>query len=383
MKNSDNGNDQPVSTKNDIDVSNTYAKDLDCPQEYAKQLQHILPRSLLPLGNDDLIRNLPPSLRAINLMCYFGGDGTGTPLHQDISGAIGHNIMLFGEESAYAQWLVTSKDDTNHLRQACRSAWKGREKCSFVESEQTCISLDVLAKRNVKTHVILQQPGDLVIIPSLCFHQVTNIGLSFKVAWNRITPHSLLNSFKIQLPLYRFIGRPELYRCKATIYFALKQIAVDIPKLSSTMQQQQSFLEKCRILLHLFANDVILPELIEPFPFDDDAEDAILQDKQLKARDIGFNRTCDFCCGDIFHRYYSCTDCQLDLCLSCYVSGRSCAHPNAFRMHEPYSHGIDNTDPFHLRNGSMMQYIQLYYDILDKLHMAFGSCSIIPEYSSL
>jgi hypothetical protein len=200
-----------------IDKSLYYAKDMDCLDEYKECLSQILPPSLLPLGESDLIRTLPSSLQAINLLCYLGGDNTGTALHRDISGAVGHNIMTYGDESAYAQWLVIKKDESQKLRKLCQEATDiddiddstpkkrryNKKDSYFLECEQACVSYEQLTNHDIATYVIFQRPGDLVVIPSLCYHQVSNMGVSFKMAWNRITPHSLLEGIKLQLPLYR------------------------------------------------------------------------------------------------------------------------------------------------------------------------------------
>lgn len=208
-----NRNQQQQQTHGWIDRSLYYAKDMDCLDEYKECLSQILPPSLMPLGASDLIRTLPPSLQAINLLCYLGGDYTGTALHRDISGAVGHNIMTYGDESAYAQWLVIKKDDSHKLRGLCQEAIDSddgkprkhhyNKDSYFLECEQACVSPEQLNDHDITTYVIFQRPGDLVVIPSLCYHQVSNVGVSYKMAWNRVTPHSLLEGIKLQLPLYR------------------------------------------------------------------------------------------------------------------------------------------------------------------------------------
>ncbi|ORZ12789.1 hypothetical protein BCR42DRAFT_77177 [Absidia repens] len=369
-----------------------YAKDIDPPDEYKQRLPNILPSCLLPLGSSDLIRTLPSSLQAVNLMCYLGGDRTGTALHRDISGAIGHNVMTFAVDGAYSQWLVIDKNDTSKLRELCqedfgdgvdkRHQQHGQAKKSyFLECECAWVSPRQLAARGINTHVILQQPGDMVIIPSLCYHQVTNVGISFKMAWNRITARSLLEGIKVQLPLYNMISRPELYRCKATVYYALKDILANMPTPATlpSKPQQDAFLKNCRALLHLFAKDVILPEIIEPIAIENVSSNGIIQDGSPGDGEIGFDVVCDFCYSDIFHRYYNCQICDLDLCLQCYSTGRSCAHLDELCMHEPSSLVLTNDkSPEDDMNG----YILLYENIVYQLNRTFGPLSIIPEFTS-
>ncbi|CAO3590470.1 unnamed protein product [Absidia cylindrospora] len=389
-ENDEGGTDGDEQQQNDKEKY--YAKDIDTPDEYEECLPNILPPCLLPLGSSDLIRTLPSSLQAVNLMCYLGGDRTGTALHRDISGAIGHNIMTFAVDGAYAQWLVIDKGDTNKLRELCQEDFgdgvdkrfqqHGQTKKSyFLECECAWVSPKQLEARGINTHVILQQPGDMVIIPSLCYHQVTNVGISFKMAWNRVTAHSLLEGIKIQLPLYNMISRPELYRCKATVYFALKDILADMPTPITlpSKPQQDAFLKNCRALLHLFAKDVILPEIIEPIAIENVSNNGIIQDGSPGDGEIGFDVVCDFCYGDIFHRYYNCRKCEMDLCLQCYVVGRSCAHIDELCMHEPSSLDLRNDES---PQDDMNVYILLYENIVYQLNRTFGPLSIIPEFTS-
>ncbi|KAI8339060.1 hypothetical protein BC941DRAFT_451359 [Chlamydoabsidia padenii] len=259
-------------THDTIDRNRYYAKDIDCLDEYKECLSRILPASLLPLGDSDLMRTLPSSLQAINLLCYLGGNQTGTALHCDISGAIGHNIMTFGDESAYAQWLIIKKEESHKLRVLCQEANdntgdkqkrrpNNNKKSYFLECEQAYVLPEHLADHGITTYVIFQRPGDLVIIPSLCYHQVSNIGVSFKMAWNRVTHHSLVEGIKLQLPLYR----------------------------------------ACRILLHLYANDVIRPEIIEDIPIENVDNKGIIQEDAPSDVEVyhGFDVVCDFCCAII------------------------------------------------------------------------------------
>lgn len=140
------------------------------------------------------------------------------------------------------------------------------------------------------------------------------------------------------------------------------------------------FLEKCRLLLHLFATDVIRPEIIESIPIENvDNKGIIHEDDPLEKYDHhGFDVVCDFCNGDVFCRYYHCERCDMDLCLDCYGMGRSCPHVIGMSMHESLPSGVAN-------NGEkdMVGYIDLYEETVDRLNSNFGPGSVVPEITPL
>lgn len=148
----------------------------------------------------------------------------------------------------------------------------------------------------------------------------------------------------------------------------------------SSSAQRQMFLEKCQILLHLFANDVIRPEIIEPIPIENVDSKSIIQEDDPLDIDVhyGFDVVCDFCNGDVFCRYYHCEHCDMDLCLDCYGMGRSCPHVMGMSMHESLPPGaVNNVEK------DMAGYIDLYEEMVDRLNFTFGSGSVVPELTHL
>lgn len=199
-----------------------YGKDLDCPAVIQQKLQSILPSDILPLDTTDLFVHMPKHLRAENLMCYVGSDGTGTAIHRDICATLGHNLMIYGDDNAFSEWYLITNDERPKLLQAIhqRKSKHGMDATSstFVETDRAWLARTRIHQEQIKTHVILQRPGDLVLVPSMCYHQVRNINTSIKVAWNRATPRSLQMAVQKQLPIYQQLIRPEVYRCKAMVY---------------------------------------------------------------------------------------------------------------------------------------------------------------------
>ncbi|KAI8078107.1 uncharacterized protein B0P05DRAFT_637625 [Gilbertella persicaria] len=357
--------DQPVLNHHEklpFSIEKVYAKDIVCPNEYQTALRNFLPEYLLPHGSEDLFTFLPDRFKAENLMCYVGQDMTGTPIHRDLCGTMGHNVMTMASEDAFAEWLIVEcqhrddlaclidpedDDHQRHFRHIGRNKRRsGRPstavnshvtKSSFMESDRAWLNYDKILKANFKVQVIVQRKGDLVIIPSRAYHQVRNSGISIKVAWNRITPQTLTFAFQDQLPLYRIISRPEVYKCKAIVSFTLQEWNRQINDLVRDQSKRtysipilcygsDNFIENSRQLLDIFLEKVILPELL----FDDDKE-GIVADAAGEVCTV----KCDFCHGDIFCHYYHCDICnQYDLCLDCYSIGRSCQHVTEMQMYK-------------------------------------------------
>ncbi|KAI9277108.1 hypothetical protein BDA99DRAFT_126924 [Phascolomyces articulosus] len=372
----------PASQQNNI----LYAKDLSCPDAYMKKLSDLLPDYLLPLGSYDLFKCMPDELRAENLMCYVGGDLTGTALHRDICGTMGHNLMSYGEEGAYAEWYFIEnrhrdtllstfhpqklkgcptinnnngssfdEDDEEEDGLAEHEQLENR-KSLFIESDRAWVHRGFLKKAGFQTQVAIQRLGDLVIIPSLCYHQVRNVKTSVKIAWNRATSQTLKLALEDQLPIYQSLVRPEIYRCKAMVYYSLQKYREKLWKLQGRIPRSQGdtkrFLEDCQILLHLFAKYVISSEMIEAIPEEgiDGIESSIKTDHHNEDNDDAgeerekkeadgesrlYTIVCDFCCADIFNRHYRCVTCDnYDLCLSCYSQGRGCEHLDQLTMYQ-------------------------------------------------
>ncbi|KAI8976207.1 hypothetical protein BDB01DRAFT_803706 [Pilobolus umbonatus] len=336
-------------------IKSLYAKDVICPDEYREALKKIIPEYLLPLGENDLFACMPDKLRAVNLMCYIGHDDTGTPIHRDICGTMGHNVMITGSEGAFAEWIIVEDKDRDH---------------SFLESDCAWLSRAQVRQYGLTAHVIVQRPGDLVIIPSCAYHQVRNVGVSVKVAWNRTTATSLQMAFKKQLPLYRIVNRPEVYKCKAMITMTIKywydQLVTHQHNNNISVQDialirqygKDKFEHDARMLLELFMIVVIQPEVIESIEEEEITsitnKDEIVVDPSSDLYSV----SCDFCHGDIFHRYYHCTTCNgYDLCLDCYGRGRSCQHVKRMRMHESH---IPLSDRFQLYDDTIALINKLY-----------------------
>ncbi|KAI9254746.1 hypothetical protein EDC94DRAFT_618323 [Helicostylum pulchrum] len=369
-------------------INKMYAKDIESPQEYAQAIQNLIPEYLLPLGNNDLFSLLPKLFQAKNFMCYLGQDQTGTPIHRDLCGTMGHNIMTMGSPGAYAEWLIvvnkdreklasvlelskTERKKTNRYKQhKGMDNGKSVTKSSFLESDRAWLSSYKVNKSDFTVQVIIQKPGDLVIVPSRAYHQVRNVGVSIKLAWNRITAQTLEYAFEDQLPLYRIINRPEVYKCKAIVSFTIKEWynqllrikkdpTKELDQLPALRYGRESFLKDCKILLNIFLKEIIEPDWLPQDP-------KITTDKKGEMCII----KCDFCHTDIFHRYYHCEACDgYDICMYCYSIGRSCRHVNGMVMRQGYK--------------KLTESLALYKGFVELVNSVFNEQAVIDESDRL
>jgi hypothetical protein len=365
----------------DYPIDRIYAKDITCPDEYRDAMEDFIPEYLLPHGDNDLFSLLPDRFKAENFMCYLGQTDTGTPIHRDLCGTMGHNVMTMGSPDAYAEWYFVLNQDreklasvikpTSHENKATNRLDREvntSKKSSFMESDRAWLSQRQVQRSDLKVQVVIQRPGDLVIVPSCTYHQVRNMGASLKVAWNRITPQTLDHAFKDQLPLYKIVCRPEVYKCKAIIRFALdtwcksmagiqSSYAEAINNLPAMKYGRDNFIKNSEKLLEIYLYKVLLPEML----YDEDVN-GIKDDGEGEECTV----KCDFCHCDIFHRYYHCAECDgYDICMNCYVVGRSCKHVTTMTMRQ---------GPTPLED-----LIRLYSDFIENVNRILGDVTMVDE----
>ncbi|KAF4631301.1 hypothetical protein G7Y89_g6829 [Cudoniella acicularis] len=321
-----------------------YLKDIDCPEPWAQHLEHTIPESVYYLneciesrtGGDgavrepneygqmrygkgvapagDLMSSLPPEMRALNMMCYIGHEGTYTPAHREMCASLGQNIMVEasenrnGEKAGSSIWFMTeTKELEKHFAQV--NAWK---------------------KAPFNVWVVEQKVGDLILIPPLAPHQVWNRGTrTMKVAWNRTTVDTLELAIHEALPRARMVCRDEQYKNKAIIYYTLVKyhdllqrdtIEPKMWKYGRIKQLLDDFKRLFLLYTEILVSDMFSPKLpeynVEFLPYDS-------------------NVTCSYCRCNIFNRFLTCKSCieygpngeedTYDICMDCFAMGRSCA----------------------------------------------------------
>ncbi|OQO02991.1 hypothetical protein B0A48_11275 [Cryoendolithus antarcticus] len=352
-----------------------YLKDIDCPPVWWDKVREQIPESLAYLNDNtgeaggpgsvpdgqvraskgiaragDLMSSLPPEMRAENLMCYIGHEGTYTPAHREMCASLGQNIMV--EASANVDdegkitkpgssiWFMTESNDRHTVAEYWLDTL-GHD----IEVENHFAQVVAWKKAPFNVYVVEQRPGDLILIPPLAPHQVWNRGTrTMKVAWNRTTVETLEMALNEALPRSRIVCRDEQYKNKAIIYFTLQKYS----GLLSLAQQQAGrmtadnahhFLHSTKIRqlikdfkkLFMLYRQVLLSEMFNP----DDCDTP----KNIEYLPFDSNVTCAYCRGNIFNRFLSCGSCKdmlghddagqdegdpYDVCMDCYAMGRSC-----------------------------------------------------------
>ena len=341
-----------------------YLKDIDCPDVWHEKLKEILPPSLFFLSDSngiagdmgaalglnpcgpgvrygkritkagDLMSNLPPEMRAENLMCYIGHEGTYTPCHREMCASLGQNIMVeassgFLENGNTTKpgssiWLMTESKD-RHLVSEYWASVLGHD----IEIEDHFAQINAWKAAPFKTYVVEQKVGDFILIPPLAAHQVWNRGTrTMKIAWNRITAETLEMALDEALPRAKMVCRDEQYKNKAIIFFSLEKYS----KLLCYAQEQVLNSSEIRQLQKDFRRLFLLYSKIlctESFSKGQQEE------RNIQFLPFNSNVTCSYCRCNIFNRFLTCLSCVeklpsgeedcYDICMDCYAMGRSCA----------------------------------------------------------
>ncbi|KAH6851042.1 hypothetical protein B0I37DRAFT_373065 [Chaetomium sp. MPI-CAGE-AT-0009] len=272
-----------------------YLKDIDCPPEWQEYLQKVIPPNLYYMngnvderagkGRDNDMSifqegRLPEEMRAQNLMCYIGHEGTYTPAHREMCASLGQNIM------------VDASGDENGERPGS-SIWEyflsmlGHD----IEIEKHFAQVNAWKKATFPVYIVEQKVGDFILVPPLAPHQVWNRGTrTIKVAWNRTTVETL-----------QLVCRDEQYKNKAIIFYTLEKYykeMVDTEKTADIgLLGMKQIAADFKSLFHLFT-EVLLDEMFAT------------REKEV-----------DYIEANIFNRFLTCKHCIRQLC---YVMGRSC-----------------------------------------------------------
>ena len=371
----------------DLDRQRIYLKDIDCPDIWHEKLKEQIPPCVFYLNEStgefggpgsvyesypsgpgtrkglgvaragDLMSCLPTAMRADNLMCYIGHEGTYTPAHREMCASLGQNIMVEAsgtvDEDGKATkpgssiWFMTETKD-RHLVSEYWLSTLGHD----IEIEAHFAQINAWKAAPFKTYVVEQRVGDFILIPPLAPHQVWNRGTrTMKVAWNRTTVETLEMALNEALPRARMVCRDEQYKNKAMILFALEKYSsllkqVDAQRQGAISEQTQidlTYNPKIRQLQkdfkRLFAlfTQVLLSEMLAP-----------VSPNEKKGQYIPYDGyvTCSYCRCNIFNRFMTCTSCVIplengeedtyDICMECYAMGRSCKCISGYKWVEQF-----------------------------------------------
>lgn len=352
-----------------------YLKDIDCPQIWHDKLQGQIPpsvfylnesigdhggpgateqRSQVGLGNTkgqglaragDLMSSLPPAMRAENMMCYIGHEGTYTPAHREMCASLGQNLLVeaSGRKGSDGKptkpgssiWFMTETNDRHTVSEYWLSTL-GHD----IEVESHFAQINAWKAAPFKTYIVDQRAGDFVLIPPLAPHQVWNRGTrTMKVAWNRTTVETLEMALHEALPRARMVCRDEQYKNKAIVYYSLVKYSgllkkVDFRKQSAPSRESRMEIEynpKTRQLqkdfkrLFSLFKGILLSEMFSPVATSEKRGQYLPYDSFI---------TCSYCRCNIFNRFLTCTTCIVnlqngeedtyDICMDCFAMGRSC-----------------------------------------------------------
>ena len=366
-----------------------YLKDIDCPPVWHDKLREQIPSALFYLNEStgevggegavpdsnvpgrktgkgiaragDLMSSLPADMRAENLMCYIGHEGTYTPAHREMCASLGQNIMVGAsgtvsedgkpEKPGSSIWFMTESKDRHTVSEYWLSVL-GHD----IEVENHFAQVVAWKKAPFSVYVVEQRPGDFILIPPLAPHQVWNRGTrTMKVAWNRTSVETLEMALNEALPRSRIVCRDEQYKNKAIVYYTLQKYSglltlaqSQASRLHPSAGQQLMHSAKIKALVKDFKRlfnlykQVLLSEMFSPEDRD--------SPKSIEYLPFDSNVTCAYCRGNIFNRFLSCPSCKdllghhtedgegdpYDVCMDCYAMGRSCACVSGLKWVEQF-----------------------------------------------
>lgn len=371
----------------DLDRQRIYLKDIDCPPVWHDKLKEQIPASVFYLNETtgdvggpgavdepnphgpggrkgkgvaragDLMSCLPPTMRADNMMCYIGHEGTYTPAHREMCASLGHNIMVetsgaLDEDGKPTRpgssiWFMTETKD-RHLVSEYWLSTLGHD----IEVESHFAQINAWKAAPFTTYVVEQKVGDFILIPPLAPHQVWNRGTrTMKAAWNRTTVETLEMALDEALPRASMVCRDEQYKNKAIVLFALQRYSGSLKRVDTQKQNASNPLvdaalassPKIRQLQkdfkRLFAlyTRILLSEMCSPVRS---------TEKEGQYLPFDSNVTCSYCRCNIFNRFLTCTSCVIpledgeedtyDICLECYAMGRSCRCLSRYKWVEQF-----------------------------------------------
>jgi hypothetical protein len=180
------------------------------------------------------------------------------------------------------------------------------------------LGTDELLKADFPLYVCDQKVGDLVVFPPATAHQVWNPAtLSTKLVWNILHPLSLEVGFQYVQPPFNRLCHPDVARTHLSLAHAMLSLARD---------DAPGILPPDLPLLSRLFRQMVHDESIEGQPA------TPITWVQVPETVVA---TCNFCSTAIWNRHVRCLKCvDFDLCLACYLSGRSCEHSQSYSWAE-------------------------------------------------
>lgn len=180
-----------------------------------------------------------------------------------------------------------------------------------------------MQKADFPLYVYDQQVGDLVVLPPATAHQIWNPStLSTKLVWNILHPLSLEVGIRHVQPPFNRLCHPDVARTNLSLACAM---------LSLIQPENQNI----PAALPLPPDLPLLSRLFRQMVHDESIESTPAAPIQLVTLGTGVIATCNFCSTAIWNRHVRCKVCtDFDLCLQCYLNGRSCEHSQSYAWAE-------------------------------------------------
>ncbi|KAL1966395.1 hypothetical protein VTN77DRAFT_4537 [Rasamsonia byssochlamydoides] len=292
---------------------NFYARDLQCPPEWLDQCRKLLPPELQYDGRADLFQWLPPCARSEVMMAYVGSEGSSSGFHRCFSSTVALNLLV---ESMDRPVICFGTDFASQVKYDSFMAAKG----ASPHVDWLNLSPDELMKADFPIYVCEQEVGDVVVFPPATAHQVWNVGtLSTKMVWNILHPLSLEAGLNYVQPPFNRLCHPDVARTNLSLACAMLSLVKDNGPGPRSLPPDLPLL--CRLFRQMVRDESI--------------EDAPATEITLVQIPENMIATCNFCGTAIWNRHVRCTECRdFDLCLLCYLSGRSCEHVSSYSWAE-------------------------------------------------
>ncbi|OAL64466.1 hypothetical protein A7C99_3900 [Trichophyton rubrum] len=293
------------------EFKNLYARDLRCPDSWLEQCRRLLPPEVQWGGRLDLFQWLPSCARSEVMMAYVGSEGSSSGFHRCFSSTVALNLLVdHGDRPVLCFGTDFSSQQKYDNFMAARGA--------SPHVDWLNLGPEDLKKANFPVYICEQWPGDLAVFPPATAHQVWNLGkVSTKVVWNILHPLSLDAGLHYVQPPFNRLCHPDVARSNLSLACAM---------LSLLRDDQHAIIPPDLPLLTRLFNQMAKDETIDGGP----ATAVTLVPIPETAI-----ATCNFCGTAIWNRHLRCNQCQdFDLCLMCYLSGRSCEHPSSYSWAE-------------------------------------------------
>ena len=297
------------------EFQNLYARDLPCPTEWLQQCEEVLPTEVQWSGRLDLFQWLPPCARSEVMMAYVGSEGSSSGFHRCFSSTVALNLLVEADDRPIV--CIGTDFDSQKKYDAFISARGVSPHLDWYN-----LGPDEMLKADFPLYAYDQRVGDLVLFPPATAHQVWNPStLCTKMVWNILHPLSLEVGFQNVQPSFNRLCHPDLARTNLSLACAMMSL------LQDDQQPHQP--------ISLPPDLPLLSRLFKQMVHDEHIDSPLATPISLVTLPPTVIATCNFCSTAIWNRHVRCTQCtDFDLCLLCYLNGRSCEHTHAYAWAE-------------------------------------------------